>query len=109
MRPARFSTPIPTFVIANDSFRRLEAASGIRQRFQEATPFRHVLVEDFLEPAAAESLLADFPAFDRRKAINEYGTVGRKAVVERVTAISPFYRQFYAISTPVPFSMRCRR
>lgn len=81
----------------------LEDASSIRQRFQEATPFRHVLIEDFLEPAAAESLLAEFPAFDHRRAINEHGTVGRKAVFERVTAISPFYRQFYSYINSRPF------
>ena len=81
----------------------LTDAANICRRFQEATPFRHVLVEDFLEPAAAESLLADFPAFDRKQAINEYGTVGRKAVFERVTAISPFYREFYGYINSRPF------
>jgi 2-oxoglutarate-Fe(II)-dependent oxygenase superfamily protein len=81
----------------------LAASSSIRQRFQDATPFRHVLVEDFLESAAAESLLADFPAFDRRKAVNEHGTVGRKAVVERVAGISPFYRRFYSYINSRPF------
>jgi len=81
----------------------LNDSSSIRQRFAEATPFRHVLVENFLEPAAAESLLADFPAFDRDRALNEYGAVGRKAVVERVTAISPFYREFYGYINSRPF------
>jgi hypothetical protein len=81
----------------------LDASSSIRQRFQDATPFRHVLVENFLESAAAESLLVDFPVFDRRKAINEHGIVGRKAVVEHVTAVSPFYRQFYGYINSRPF------
>ena len=66
-------------------------AADIRRAFEAAQPFRHVLVEDFLEAPAAESLLKDFPAFDRRHAIDEHGNVGRKAVNERVTAVSPFY------------------
>jgi hypothetical protein len=73
----------------------MDDAAGIRRRFEEATPFPHVLVENFLEAAAAESLLRDFPSFDARRAVNEHGTVGRKAVLERVTAVSPFYAEFY--------------
>ena len=81
----------------------LDDAAAIRRRFDEATPFRHVRVEDFLEPAAAESLLRDFPAFDTGRAINEHGTVGRKAVLERVTAVSPFYGEFYRYINSRPF------
>jgi hypothetical protein len=73
----------------------IDGAAAIRERFEAASPFRHVLLENFLEGEAAESLLRDFPAFDERLAINEHGTVGRKAVVERVTAVSPFYAKFY--------------
>jgi hypothetical protein len=77
----------------NESIRR--DALDIQHRFQQAKPFRHVMIENFLEPEACESLLKDFPAFDKRKAINEMGEVGRKAVVQTVSAISPFYNQFY--------------
>ena len=35
-----------------------------------------------------------FPAFDQRKAINELGVAGRKAVVSQVAAIGPAYREF---------------
>lgn len=70
-------------------------ASTIRDRFQQAKPFRHVALDDFLEPSVAESMLADFPPFDERKAMNELGLVGRKAVVESVKGLSPFYRAFY--------------
>lgn len=73
----------------------IDGAADIRGRFEAATPFPHALVEGFLEDGAAESLLRDFPAFDDRHAVNEHGTVGRKAVVERVTAVSPFYASFY--------------
>jgi hypothetical protein len=70
-------------------------AAEIRQAFQAAKPFRHAWIEGFLEAAAADALLADFPTFDRRHAINEHGDVGRKAVVESVAGISGFYRAFY--------------
>ncbi len=74
----------------------LRDASRIRAEFQQAKPFRHVMIDDFLAAPAAESLLADFPRFDERKAINEHGLVGRKAVVESVSGVSPFYREFHA-------------
>jgi hypothetical protein len=70
-------------------------ALDIQHRFQQAGPFRHVCIDGFLEPDACESLLRDFPAFDTRKAVNEHGEVGGKAVFERVSNISPFYRTFY--------------
>lgn len=73
----------------------LDAAAGIRERFQAAVPFRHVIVDGFLEPQACESLLRDFPPFDERKALNELSKPGRKAVHERVSGISPSYREFY--------------
>lgn len=73
----------------------LQDAARIRDAFQQAKPFRHVMIDDFLEPSAAESMLADFPPFDKRKAINEHGHIGRKAVVESVKNLSPFYRDFY--------------
>ncbi|APV50624.1 hypothetical protein BWI17_13560 [Betaproteobacteria bacterium GR16-43] len=70
-------------------------ALEIQHAFQDAKPFRHIAVENFLEPAVADGLLADFPPFDTRKAMNEHGQVGRKAVFEHVSAISPAYREFY--------------
>jgi 2OG-Fe(II) oxygenase superfamily len=73
----------------------LQNAATIRERFQQARPFRHVALDNFLEPSVAESMLADFPPFDERKAMNEHGQVGRKAVFESVKGLSPFYREFY--------------
>lgn len=81
----------------------LANALEIQHRFQQASPFRHVAIDDFLEPRAAESLLADFPPFDTRKAVNELGEVGRKAVFEHVSGISAFYREFYRYINSKPF------
>jgi SAM-dependent methyltransferase len=67
----------------------------IQHSFNSAAPFRHVEVDNFLEPSACEKLLADFPVFDKKYALNEHGEVGGKAVIERVSGVSPFYKSFY--------------
>lgn len=73
----------------------LRNAAATREAFEHAKPFRHVALDGFLDLEAAESMLADFPRFDERKAIDEHGNVGRKAVVETVRSLGPFYRRFY--------------
>ncbi len=81
----------------------LRDADCIRGAFETATPFRHVMIENFLEAPVAESMLADFPRFDERKAISEHGEVGRKAVVESVRNLSAFYREFSTYINSKPF------
>jgi SAM-dependent methyltransferase len=65
-----------------------------RASFIAAEPFRHVVIDGFLETDSADSLLKDFPAFDRRKAVNEMGAIGGKAVYENLADISSFYARF---------------
>jgi Rps23 Pro-64 3,4-dihydroxylase Tpa1-like proline 4-hydroxylase len=74
----------------------LERAGEYRREFLSAEPFRHVVIEDFFEPEEAERMLADFPAFEPRNAMNEMGEVGAKAVYEKIEEISPFYRRLAA-------------
>lgn len=78
-------------------------AAALREEFQHAKPFRHVAIDGFLDPDACESLLRDFPPFDEKYARNEHGEVGNKAVVERVSTISPFYASFYGYINSQPF------
>ena len=66
-------------------------ADEFAERFRTAQPFRHVVIEQFLRREVADELLANFPAFDVRRAINEDGEVGGKAVVERIREIAPVY------------------
>jgi Rps23 Pro-64 3,4-dihydroxylase Tpa1-like proline 4-hydroxylase len=73
----------------------LHKASAIQSQFQNALPFRHVEIRGFLDESACEQLLADFPPFDEKNALNEHGRVGNKAVVEKVRSISPFYADFH--------------
>jgi hypothetical protein len=81
----------------------LNNAGEIQRNFQGALPFRHVAIDNFLEPEICEGLLGNFPTFDREKAINELGHVGGKAVVEGVRGISPLYARFYDYINSQPF------
>lgn len=63
----------------------------IASEFSGAQPFRHVVIDNFLDPALAARLLADFPSFEERYAKNEMGQVGGKAVRMDMPDISPAY------------------
>ncbi len=61
-------------------------------QFREATPFRHVVIPEFLDAERCRQLQADFPSFDKEHALNEMGEVGGKAVRMDVREISQAYR-----------------
>lgn len=69
----------------------LASAETLRTRFDQARPFRHWVVEDFLVPSFARDLLQQFPAFERGNARNEDGKLGGKSVVERIRELGPAY------------------
>jgi hypothetical protein len=75
---------------------RAEVGAWAR-RFQSARPFRHVVIDDFLEPGLAAQLLAGFPPFDAAHARNEDGRVGGKAVIEGIRALGPAYAALDAL------------
>jgi len=64
---------------------------ALAHEFAHAQPFRHVVIENFLEPELIKRLLADFPSFEERYARNEVGAVGGKAVRMDMPDISPDY------------------
>jgi hypothetical protein len=66
---------------------------ALAREFQEADPFRHVVIPDFFAPEAAQQLLDDFPSFEERFATGETGDVGRKAARRDVRDISDAYRE----------------
>jgi hypothetical protein len=66
----------------------------LRERFSTARPFRHVVIDPFLAPSFCERLIAEFPSFDERNALNEMGEAGGKAVVSTVRQISSAYAEF---------------
>lgn len=72
----------------------LDNVLNYRETFEMATPFKHVIIDDFLVPDLAKNLLEKFPSFDPQKAISEVGKVGGKAVNEDLIAMGGIYQQF---------------
>ena len=71
-----------------------ERAEELRRQFDTAQPFRHVVVEPFLDPPLCRELIAGFPAFDQRYAKNERGEPGRKAAIPDIARLGPAYARF---------------
>lgn len=69
-------------------------AEELRHQFATAGPFRHVVIDSFLDPTYLDRLAAEFPAFDRAAARNEFGEVGRKAVRQDLPALGGAYAEF---------------
>lgn len=67
----------------------------LANQFKDADPFKHVVIDNFLEDQFIDHLCSDFPPFDENKALNEFGKVGPKCVNTDLGGISPFYRSFY--------------
>ena len=70
----------------------LQEAAAHGRLFREALPFKHVVIDDFLDAAVSRRLLDEFPSFEDRYALNEMGQVGGKAVRMDVRAVSDTYR-----------------
>ena len=65
-----------------------------RREFADAQPFRHVVIDDFLDPGLCGQLTAQFPPFDARHAGNERGETGRKAVIPGIARLGGAYASF---------------
>ncbi|HEY6940400.1 2OG-Fe(II) oxygenase [Dokdonella sp.] len=61
--------------------------------FARRDPFRHVVIDGFLDAAYAAALLAQFPPFERGNARNEAGELGGKSTVERIRGLGAPYEQ----------------
>jgi 2-oxoglutarate-Fe(II)-dependent oxygenase superfamily protein len=76
--------------------RVLARVEHYRGEFAQARPFRHAVIPGFLDHDLCARLLADFPGFEARHALNEMGEVGGKAVRMDVRDISDAYRELDA-------------
>jgi hypothetical protein len=77
------------------------ATPALADAFAHAQPFRHVVIDGFLDAPYAQRLLAEFPPFESGNARNEAGELGNKSVVERIRALGPAYAALDdAIRTP---------
>jgi hypothetical protein len=71
-----------------------DSTAELRTRFRAAEPFRHIVLDRFLDETFCESLRRDFPPFDPALTMSETGVPGNKAVIEDLPHISAVYRQF---------------
>jgi Rps23 Pro-64 3,4-dihydroxylase Tpa1-like proline 4-hydroxylase len=71
-----------------------DQVADLRRQFAAARPFRHVVIEPFLDRQFCANLMAEFPAFQARNALNESGEAGRKAVVPQLARLGPAYQRF---------------
>jgi Rps23 Pro-64 3,4-dihydroxylase Tpa1-like proline 4-hydroxylase len=71
-----------------------EHTDRLRTEFSTARPFRHVVIDPFLDTALLNDLIEQFPSFDSGNSANEHGETGRKAVFTNLTKLGAAYRQF---------------
>ena len=81
----------------------LQDADRHREALLRADPFKHIVIEDFFELSFAERLLAEFPSFDTKLALNEMGEVGGKAVNTKIREIGATYQELYDTIAGQPF------
>lgn len=74
-----------------------DSAGTLRGQFAAAQPFRHLVIDDLLDPALFQSLVEQFPAFEAKHALNEYGETGGKAVRADLPQLGPGYARFDAL------------
>jgi hypothetical protein len=72
----------------------LDPVAALERQFATAQPFRHAVIDRFLDPAYCQELVDTFPPFAKHAAYNEHGEVGGKAVVPNIASLGPAYRRF---------------
>jgi len=75
----------------------LEQVESLHHQFTTAEPFRHAVIDRFLDPGFCSQLTAEFPPFQNKYAVNERGEVGRKSAIPTLAAVSPGYARFDAL------------
>lgn len=64
------------------------------REFSAAQPFRHVVIDPFLDPEFCRELIAQFPPFEAGDARNERGEPAGKSVIGDISRLGPAYRRF---------------
>lgn len=72
-------------------------ADTLRERFATAQPFRHVVIDRFLEDTFCDQLIQGFPSFDLTHAVNERGETGRKSAIPDLPRLGEPYARFDAL------------
>lgn len=68
-------------------------ANVLAAEFSAAKPYCHICIDNFFDADFAQRLLAEFPAFDKKRALNEAGEVGGKSVHEKIAKLSSSFSQ----------------
>jgi hypothetical protein len=74
-----------------------EICTNLRNKFNQAKPYKYCVIDNFLKDSAADTLLNDFPAFNNKNSLNESGVPGPKSVINDIKSISKNYELFYSI------------
>jgi Rps23 Pro-64 3,4-dihydroxylase Tpa1-like proline 4-hydroxylase len=72
----------------------IDQGNELAERFRTASPFPHLIIDDFLDEATAEGLLAEFPAPDAMPKSRDY-VFGDKHELSSVAERGPTSRAFY--------------
>ena len=64
-----------------------------RDAFASAQPFRHVVIDNFLDEGYARELLGAFPSFERGNSVGDDGAPGGKSTVDRLRDLGADYRR----------------
>jgi Rps23 Pro-64 3,4-dihydroxylase Tpa1-like proline 4-hydroxylase len=68
--------------------------ADLERQFAAAQPFRHVVIEQFLDPSFCQELIAQFPPFTAGDARNEQGEQAGKSVIAQITHIGGAFDKF---------------
>lgn len=64
---------------------------ALAHAFASASPFRHLVIDDFFESAYAQRLVAQFPPFERGNSLSEDGRPGSKSTFEQIRTLGDAY------------------
>ncbi len=64
-----------------------------QNHFQNANPFKHAVIENFFTDEFCQRLVAEFPPFDDRLAMNENGEVGQKCTHQDLPQLGGVWRE----------------
>jgi Rps23 Pro-64 3,4-dihydroxylase Tpa1-like proline 4-hydroxylase len=71
-----------------------EHIEDLSRQFAAAQPFRHVVIDRFLDLEFCQELIAQFPPFGAGDARNERGEEAGKSVINNINRLGPAFRQF---------------
>lgn len=78
--------------IVNEKYLSPEGRARLREQFDQALPYRHLVMDNFLEPSFAELLYAQFPSIEALK-IHWKGLNENKSEGSDFSAFAPEFQQ----------------